>query len=384
MNRIYIIVISLISLSLIKSCITPFEPEGIASIDNMIVIEGNIMQNDTTKVMVSRSLSLNEENKIDYISKATVWVESEKGTKYSAKEEKKGGKIQYLINTIGIDPSLEHKLVVLTGGKRYESDFVAIRRTPEIDSIGYSINSDSTGLTFYVNSHDPQNKTWYYMWSFTEDWEFRSNYLSLFDYNPESMSIFEILMEQNRYYCWRKDVSRSILIATSNHLNEDRVFRKPLLYVPSGDSRINYLYSMELAQIAIGADAFRYWENIKKNSDEIGGIFAPQPSEMAGNIRCVTNPSEKVIGYISGAFVVKKRVFFRSQDIGIYKDEKDCEMHNVGPENPLPIDSLYKVGFDVISYFDETKESSWVIRRCVDCRVYGTKNKPSFWPTNHI
>ncbi|MFA6769857.1 MAG: DUF4249 domain-containing protein [Bacteroidales bacterium] len=384
MNRIYIIVITIISLTITKSCISPFEPEGVSSIDNMIVIEGNIIQNDTTKVMVSRSLSLSQENKIDYISKATVWVESDRGKKYSAFEQKKGEKIQYLINTIGIDPSLEYKLVVTTGGQRYESDFVTIRKVPEIDSIGYSINRDSTGLIFYVNTHDTQNKTWYYMWSFKEDWEFRSKYLSLFDYDIFSGSIFEIDMDQNRYYCWRQDVSKSILIATSNHLNEDRIFRKPLLYVPSWDSRINYLYSMELAQIAIGRDAYSYWENIKKNSDEIGGIFAPQPSEMAGNIRCLTTPSEKVIGYISGTYVVRKRVFFRSSDIGIYKDRIDCDTHYVGPDNPLPIDSLYKVGYDVTSYFEETNESTWIIRRCVECRTYGTKNKPSFWPNDHI
>ncbi|MDD4656533.1 MAG: DUF4249 domain-containing protein [Bacteroidales bacterium] len=384
MNRIFIIAITLISLSIIKSCITPFEPEGISSIDNMVVIEGNILQNDTTRVVVSRSLSLNQENRVEYIESATVWVESDSGVKYNAVEKRESDKVYYLINTVGIDPSLEYKLVVSIGSKKYESNFVSIRRTPEIDSIGYSINTDSTGLTFYVNTHDSENKTWYYMWSFTEDWEFRSNFLSLHDYNPESMSIYEITMDENRYYCWSKDVSRSILIATTNHLNEDRVFRKPLLYVPSGNSRINYLYSMELTQIAVGRDAYGYWENVKKNSDEIGGIFAPQPSEMAGNIRCVTIPSEKVIGYISGAVVSKKRVFFRSIDIGIYKDEKDCEMHNVGPDNPLPIDSLYKSGYDVISFFEESNESSWVIKRCVDCKVYGTKNKPSFWPNNHI
>ncbi len=384
MNRIYIIVIIVISLTIIKSCITPFEPEGVASIDNMIVIEGNIIQNDTTKVMVSRSLALGQENKIDYIAKASVWVESDKGIKYTAKEEKKSGKIQYLINTKGIDPSLEYKLVVTTGGRRYESDFVTIRKTPAIDSIGYTINRDSTGLTFYVNTHDAQNQTWYYMWSFQEDWEIQSVFFTLLDYDPVSKSVYDITMDKNKYYCWRKDVSKSILIASTNHLSEDRVFRKPLINVASGDSRINFLYSMELTQIAISRNAYQYWENIRKNSDEIGGIFAPQPSEMAGNIKCISNPSEKVIGYISGAMAYKKRVFFRSSDIGIYNFGKECEVHNVGMDNPLPIDSLYSVGFDVVSYFKESGESTWAIRRCVDCRIFGTKIKPSFWPNDHI
>lgn len=384
MNRISIIVITFILLSIIESCITPFEPEGVSSIDNMIVIEGNILQNDTTRVIVSRSLSLNQENKVDYIHNALVWVESDNGTKYSAVEKGDGNVVSYLINTIGIDPSLEYKLVVSVEGNRYESNFVAIRRTPEIDSIGYSIDADSSGLMFYVNTHDSKNETWNYMWRYTEDWEFHSNYLSIFEYNPTKQSIEEIPMDKNRFFCWRNDVSRSILIATTSHLSQDRVFRMPLLYVTSGSSRINYLYSMELTQIAISPEAYNYWENIKKNSEEIGGIFAPQPSELAGNIRCVTSPNEKVIGYICGAMVTKKRVFFSSAQIGIYRDEKICEMHIVGPDNPLPIDSLYHSGYDVIDFFEDTKESSWVTRRCVDCEISGSKNKPSFWPNDHI
>ncbi len=376
--------IAIISLAIIKSCITPFEPEGVSDIDNMIVIEGNIFQNDTTKVIVSRSRAINKENKVDYISKAIVWVESEGGDKYFAKEEKKSGIIKYLINTIGIDPSLKYKLVVTTGGKNYESDLVIIRDTPDIDSIGYSINVDSTSLFFYVNTHDAQNKTGYYMWSFKEDWEIISNHLSLYEYDPASRLVHEINMEQNRYFCWLNDVSKSILIATTSHLSEDRVYRKPLINISSTDSRLNYLYSMELTQIAIGQDAYQYWENVRKNSDEIGGIFAPQPSEMAGNLKCATNPSEKVIGFISGAVIAKKRVFFRSSDIGIYNDNKECVTHNVGPDNPMPLDSLYDAGFDIINYLGVMGESVWVTQRCVDCRVYGTKKKPSFWPNSHI
>lgn len=114
----------------------------------MVVIEGNILQNDTTRVVVSRSLSLNQENRVEYIESATVWVESDSGVKYNAVEKRESDKVYYLINTVGIDPSLEYKLVVSIGSKKYESNFVSIRRTPEIDSIGYSINTDSTGLTF--------------------------------------------------------------------------------------------------------------------------------------------------------------------------------------------------------------------------------------------
>jgi len=376
--------IVILAFILINSCITPFEPEGVTLIDNMVVIEGNIIQNDTTKVIISRSLALNDENKINYISKASVWVESESGLRYTGKEVKRGVKIQYNVMTQGIDPSKKYKVCAVVGNKRYESELVSVLSTPPIDSIGFIPDFERKSVTFYVNTHDPANKTRFYKWSYTEDWEFHSEYLSLSEYIPATKKIVDIDMSQNRHYCWGSRVSSSILIQSTSHLSEDKVYQKRLVSMGSSEKKISYLYSMELTQMAITEEAYKYWENIRKNSDEIGGIFAPQPSEIKGNIKCITTPSEKVLGYISGAVVSKKRVFVKGEDIKIYEGPDNCEVIAVGPENPLNIEDLYLGGYDVISHMDDTRESVWVTKSCVDCRYWGTKKKPAFWPTNHI
>jgi hypothetical protein len=374
----------IVAFILINSCITPFEPEGVAQIDNMVVIEGNIIQNDTTKVIISRSLALNDENKINYISKASVWVESETGIRYTGKEVKKGVKIQYNVITQGINPALKYKICAVISNKRYESDLVSILSTPPIDSIGFTPDYERKSVTFYVNTQDPENKTRYYKWSYTEDWEFHSEYLAVSEYNPTTKKIFDIEMSQNRHFCWGSSVSSAILIQSTDHLTQDKVFQKKLTSMSSKEKKISYLYSMELTQMAITQDAYKYWENIRKNSDEIGGIFAPQPSEIKGNLKCISNPSEKVLGFISGAVVSKKRVFVWGEDIDIYEPPGNCEVISVGPDNPMDIEELYLGGYDVISYFQDTNESVWVTKTCVDCRLWGTKKKPAFWPTSHI
>ncbi len=376
-------IVILVALSL-KSCITPFEPQGVNMIDNMVVIEGNILQNDTTKVMISRSLALNDKNAINYISKASVWVESERGNKIFGVETKKGSVIQYLINTKGIDPSFKYKLCVTISGRKYESEMLSILKTPDIDSIGFYTESDKSMVTFYVNTSDPQNNTKYYKWNFKEDWEFQSKFPSFFEYNPLTNQVISIPYEKNRFYCWNSGVSSSILIASTDHLNEDRVYRKKIVTMGPSDRRINYLYSMELHQLAITKEAYTYWENIRKNSDDIGGIFAPQPSEISGNIRCVSDPKERVLGYISAGVVKKKRIFAYANEIGVYKEPADCDVVFVNQDNPMPFESLFNSGYDVTSYSEEANESYWVSKKCVDCRLFGTKIKPPFWPTNHI
>lgn len=383
MKNIYIGIVLLISIIAAKGCITPFEPEEIKAIDNMIVIEGNILQNDITRVMISRSLTLNAENVIDYISKATVWVENQNGVRYMGYETKQGKKIEYQINTNGINPALKYKLCVIIGSKRYESDLIPVLSSPPIDSIGFNVDTVKRSVTFYVNTKDPSNNTKYYKWNFTEDWEFKSQYMSFVRYDRNADKVFEIDQDDNRYYCWGKGVSSSILIATTSNLSQDNVYQKPLVSMGSSDLRVNFLYSMELIQMAITRDAYIYWENIRKNSDDIGGIFAPQPSEIGGNIRCVTTPSERVLGYISASKVSKKRIFASADDIKIYENPTSCDPVVVNAENPIPLKELWDTGYDIAYYSDMDNESMWAIKKCVDCRIMGTKVKPWFWPNDH-
>ena len=91
-----------------------------------------------------------------------------------------------------------------------------------------------------------------------------------------------------------------------------------------------------------------------------------------------------MLGYISAATVSKRRNFAYGKDIGVYVEPGNCLTEAVGPDNPIPIEDLYLGGFDVVSYFEDTNESFWAQKSCVDCRLYGTKIKPVFWPTDHI
>jgi len=380
-----IILTSLFMLAL-WGCVKPFNPEGIEVIDNMYVIEGDIIQNDTTRVMVSRSISVNDESKINYVSGALVWVESETGTKYTAKQVSSGETITYLINTVGINPGLKYRLHVNIGQRRYVSALLPVLQAPPVGSVGYNVDTVKQSVTFHVSSNDPTGNTRYYRWFFTEDWEFHSQFQAFFEYIPSTDQVIPIPESKNRYYCWGKGRSSSILVASTTGLTEDRVHEKTLVSMGSGDRRISYLYSMELNQMAISEEAFKYWDNIQKNSDQLGGIFSPQPSEMDGNIICVTNKSEKVIGYISAGIVSKKRIFARGEDIGIYKYPNNCEVEFVNMDNPMNFHSLWERGLEVTTYTGHPPfgESYWASRYCVDCRLQGTKNKPAFWPNNHI
>jgi hypothetical protein len=319
-----------------------------AGYKKMLVVEGNIILGGITTVSLAYSMDLDDDGKIVYVQDANVRVESESGSVYEAVKVVEDGVVSYQadMSDAGLDD--RYRLYLVVKGKDYESDFVPVKVAPPIDTVAYMVTGDSTEVEFYVNSRDRTNSTRYYMWSYTEAWEFNPRIYSEFRYDPFSKEIFGIADYENRFNCWQNSKSTAVLIATTDFLDEDVVYRKKLNSIGRYENRINYLYSMELTQYALTREAYLYWENIKKNSDDIGGIFSPQPSEMSGNIRCVSDSDEYVIG---------NDYFLR--------------------------DSLYHMGMDVILYEPDTGESHWAPKRCVDCTIFGTKEKPTYWPNNH-
>lgn len=377
----------LISALMINGCITPFEPEGYDELENILVIEGDISTNEQTEIIISRSLKLNDISKRNYIKGAVVWVENELGVKIPANQVIVGTDVKYVANTIGIDVTKKYKLGIrLPDGKSYESDLVPVIISPAIDNIEFVTDSVNRKVTFCVNTHDATNSTHYYKWSYTEDWEFTSHQYSAFEYNPYTMKISEISSyAKNRFYCWNKDVSKTIITTSTTHLSSDRVYRMPLVSMGPLDLRISVLYSIEVKQRALSREGYQYWETLRKNSDQVGGIFSPQPSEMKGNLKCITNPEETVLGFISAGYVSKKRFFASKEEIGVYYNTHVCDI--VIPEEfapPVAWSTMFDTGYDIVSYSPSENKSMWAPLSCVDCRVFGTKNKPSFWPNNHI
>lgn len=370
----------------LSGCVTPFEPVGYEGAENMLVIEGDINANGYTEVILSRTQKLSDKNtKPLYVKGAAVWIESERGIRYHAQQLTTTTDVIYRTNFLGLDKLLTYKLCVsLPDGKYYESDLVPVLDCPPISEIGFERDTVKESITFHVSTEDPSNKTRYYKWSYTEDWEFYAHNYAYYVYNSLTNRIDELPYEKNTFFCWNSARSKSILIASTTHLTQDKVHQMPLVSMGRTDDRISVLYSIEVTQTAITREAYLYWDNIKKNSDNVGGIFSPQPSEIMGNIKCISNPDEVVIGYISAALSKSKRFFAYDAEMDTYKNYHQCEI--VIPEEvapPISWLSLYQNGYLVISYDEMERKSIWSKDACVDCRLRGTKKKPSFWPNDH-
>ena len=177
-----------------------------------------------------------------------------------------------------------------------------------------------------------------------------------------------------------KDSSKVISLGSSDRLTQNVIANKSIASYHPSDRRFSMLYHAEVEQYALHREAYDYYFNLQKNIEESGSLFAPIPSEMKGNIRCVTNPEVPVIGFVEVATVTRLKRFFP-------EIEKVYEAEVTGCASTIVQGSEYDDNSDYgyASYNPMNMESNtYALKRCMDCGRFGSKQKPSWWPTSHL
>ena len=373
-----------------SECKTPYAPHIAASNTNYLVVEGVINSGqDSTIINLSRTVPLSANVSASPELNAVVTVVDNQNASYPLQEIGNG---KYASPSLNLDNTRQYRLKIVTsGGKTYQSDLEAVRNNPAIDSVGYILQSN--GLQMYVNTHDPNNNTHYYRWDYREDWEFHAEYQSQFITN--GTEIVQRTPDQQIYYCYTNDNSTTILVGSSAKLVQDVIYQSPLTQIPSTSEKVEMKYSILVKQYAMTPDEFDFWQNLKKNTEQLGSIFDPQPSNLNGNVHCITTPSETVIGYVGVTNVQQKRIFISSGQLPItwipqypYQCEQDSNLFckpsdggciNQVQQNLIPIGSselitspIYQPSPIIVGYLGTTQS-------CVDCTIRGTKQQPAFW-----
>lgn len=354
------------------SCITEFIPE---TDDNseMLVVEGmitNIAGKNTIKLSKSQALSSNTAG-APY-TRCTVIITDDLGYMTPLYEKSNGIYVP--------DPSFagvvgrEYKLTIRTNNSgasnyTYESVPVKMVPVPPIDTIYYEKQlykpgSDAftrEGCQVWFDSHDPDNNCHFYRWDYSETWMFQLPY-----YVPNKI-------------CWVSANSNVINIKNASILSENRITGYPLIFISPESDRLGIKYSLLLNQYSISQDEFEYWEKLKKITEEVGSLYDVTPSFIPGNVTCIEDPSQDVLGYFSVSAVSSKRMYISGRFRGMPDLYSKCPSDTVN---------------DLATVVDLNKKK-WVIesdglvvppiyiltsiKGCADCTVRGTKDKPLWW-----
>lgn len=369
-------------------CISPYEPEEVESIDGLLVVEG-IIQPSGTLVRLSRTQKLVDEGPVTGVESAAIKVLDRTGTVMGEADPFQIGDSvvagTYIISKeMPLKRDSEYALHIRLGEKEYKSEYVSLIQTPEIDKIEWVRNQNDGKIEIQVSTHDPENRINYFKWEYEEDWEIRSQYFAEFKWNPVTKQTTRLSPDgDNLYYCWVTRRSNRLLLGNTEKLSESAIRNQTISSINRGDARLSLLYSILVRQYGLDKNAYDYFNNLKNNVENSGDLFAPQPSEMKGNITCLTHPEEPVIGYVCASQPTVSRLFIELQEVpDMAPLPFDCGDEVFYREQELGVAYLYDLA---IRSYDWTNQLySCMSRRCVDCTANGgTKMKPVFWPNNH-
>lgn len=358
---------------LLVCCKEKYIPRISSPDSGYLVVDGYINATGPAEIRLAHTLPLQDTTKTTYETQAQVLLQGDDNSSYPLTESSKG---VYTNNGLTLNKAHLYRLFIKTkAGTQYASEYVKVKNAPEIGAIDWAFERD--GLQLYVNTSDPNNNTWYYRWETDETWEFHSRYQTQLQYvyGPEGDIVGTEYRRPDKqpdttlYYCWQRELSTNVLLGSSARLNQDSM-HFPLIHIPNNDWKLGVLYSLYITQYALSKEEYEYLQKIKNNSEASGSIFDRQPSELIGNIHCLTVPDEIVIGFIGIANRQQKRFWIKNSDIPNWRYNMTCFYDIIGDflhQNMIP---LYYVppGFAAAE------------ADCVDCRLRGSNVKPTFWP----
>lgn len=372
MKRLYMYITGLLTL---MGCISDYEPDIVNQIGGLLVVDGFIT-NDTTRIRLSHSVRmLDEFEEGESITDANVFVESDKGAVFETLNVSKDG--VYTIPMGELNPAYKYRLSINWNNKEYKSEYLNPLDTPVIDSISVESSSSETPVYICVTTHDNKVEPTYYKWTYQEIWEFHVDLFANAGFLDDKFTLFQKHTSKNTYYCWGRDSSKAMLLESTNKLTVNLIYKRKLIEIPRDHDKLTMLYYIDVKQNRIRKEAYDYFVNLQRNIEQAGSIFSPIPSERRGNISCVSDPKEWVIGYVDVTnTTIMKRFMPELRDF--YETSYDCAKN-----------ILTGIAPDGYTYYiysgSPTTPNIYAPFRCVDCihDGRGTKNKPSWWPTDH-
>ena len=339
-----------------------------------LVVDGMITdQNEPYRINVSWSYPLNSSQEYNPVYGFTVYVTDDSGNLYSFTDTGGGIYVSDPESFRGV-PGRKYVLHLEDNSHSYESESMELIQVPPVDSLYAEVEDNelyhpgqvTRGYQVYADTRDPADRCRFFRWEFEETWEFKIPW----DY-------FKIV---NRV-CWKSAVSDNINIKTTSAFAGSSVSRQPIHFITTETDRLTRKYSLLLKQYSLNEKEFIYWDNLRKTTEEVGGLYDIVPSSVSSNIICTDDPSNKVLGYFRVSSVATRRMFI-----------EDVRMRFPDFYAACPFDTILVNQYDSVvhryvyilrEYSNVPPDRYYYIlsfkQACADCTLSGSGTKPDYW-----
>ncbi len=365
-----------------SSCIEEYTPDIDDEDTGLYVVQGRVTDLDGFQtISVTRSSAINDPEVIP-VAGCNVKIVNDQEDEFPGIPTNPGEYQVYIDPAFLTDGAAFMLEVITPEGDVLRSDFDTLRPCSDIDSVYYTIEEFVTddpeenipGIQFYIDFDGTDIPTRKIKFEIEETWKYQVEYPIQWTWDGRRLTTYAP-PDYSKYTCWKTTNTGTIYTLTTEHLNAN-VFRKfPLHNILNNSNKLLMGYSILFRQLAIADPVYDYFEKIKDNVLDNGGLYETQPQQIEGNMSNLTNPDTRVLGYFYAAGARQQRIFI-SEIEGLELNPADfCE--------PIPLD----LGYGFLRNLSEPvylllEEGQYLLdEMCVDCTAWGgVTERPDFWP----
>lgn len=365
----------------LQSCIEEYVAELPAEDTNLLVVEGTIISGERCTFYLSRTIPTNANNSGIHRTNAKLTITGSDGFRLDVPQITTSS---YSVNVPKLNDNVEYSLEIESDGDTYRSDPQKPFRCTPIEAVEYDQPESYGSINVLLTTAVPENpkEVQYYRWYYNEVWELRAKYKSKVKWDPAEKTG---VPAENDYLSvgWRYSTSREIIASSSAYYSNNQISKYALYRIPSYDHRLEAMYSTEIVQRSISKEEYEYENERRRISQDMGGLFTPQPSVLPSNVHCTTS-SRRIIGYVGcSAGLQRKRIFIDPSNLETTVD-KSCKAYYSYEDGFMGDEEMYKQGLLLFMWStnpDGIVDSGWTTIGCLDVTHRGgTPDKPSFWP----
>jgi hypothetical protein len=365
------------------ACVDEYWPD-LDEYENLLVVDGMIT-NAPGPYTVKLSLSSNV-NYPRYIplGGATIVIADHLGNKETLSETEEG---TYSTSPSGIQGIIGRKYrieITTADTNTYFSPFVEMKTPVGLDSVyaltetrpSQELTHDLAGYQFYLDTKPAATNNNYFLWDLWATYQYKADFKIKY--------IFEGTLEpfpksDSLLTCWKTIKVQEIFTSETGSLAEPIIIKFPLHFVTTETREVSIRYSLLVNQYTLDSSDYEFWNSVRKQNEDQGGLYVNQPYQIRGNVFNPNNPEEPVLGNFTVAGFSEKRIFVdRDWDLRMYYPF--CELTEGDIENFSTIFFFPPRSWPI--YATRSSEGSPALpnQECMDCRKSGgTIEKPEFW-----
>ncbi|WGH75724.1 DUF4249 domain-containing protein [Tenacibaculum tangerinum] len=369
------------------------------SYENLLVVDGKITnEHKKHRIKLSRTYRIDTSGFFPERN-ANLYIATNLNKKYQFTEVEEG--IYEPLNPFSAERNETYILHIETqDGEIFASDQEILTPESSLNEIAAAVEVNDSGeeiVSIKVSSATPNNDAQFYKFEYEETYKIVAPYysndsLEVYTYSGSiSYRVTKVPRKIKSKVCYKTLYSNQIILTETTGLDKDRIENLPVRSFPTNDFMISHRYSILVKQFVQNYNAHNYYQILKKFSNSDNVFSENQVGFLQGNIKSISNPDTKVIGYFEVNNVSSKRIFINREDVTPFYPPfpDECVLYSpifYDRGNQTPLLDFIKAGY--IFYTDNIPVAdllnpegpyTLVKRICGDCTVLGSVTKPDFW-----